>query len=219
MRIKEIQRSVGVFGTILVSKLLAFYKLSFVVGSHALMFSASNLCMPLVGHFGSVSGATVVWIFLLAFRVLGEPFSLSVLAFYLPGYCAALYLATSSRLIRCGLPLLAIGLFGLHPVGFKAMMYSLFWLIPTLIGAGVGKSFFAQALGATFTAHAVGSVIWLYTVPMVPADWLSLIPLVAVERLTFAAGMVVVHAIFVSLAKFLSAKIPALGIPTFLINR
>ena len=55
------------------------------------------------------------------------------------------------------------------------------------------RSFYAQALGATFTAHAVGSVIWLYTMPMAQEAWLALIPQVAIERLTFAAGIVVAY--------------------------
>ena len=219
MLITEIHRSLKVFGAVLVSKLLTAYKLSFVVGSHAIIFSASNLCMPLVGLFGSIQGASVVWAFLFALRLISGSFSLSTLAFYLPGYCAALYLATQSRIIRCGLPLLAMGLFVVHPVGFHAMVYSLYWLIPALVGAGFGRSFFVQALGATFTAHAVGSVIWLYTVPMTSSDWLSLIPLVAVERLTFAAGIVVAHAIIVGLANFFSAKLPAISTQPSFLNR
>jgi hypothetical protein len=46
-------------------------------------------------------------------------------------------------------------------------------------------------LGSTFIAHAVGSTIWIYTVPMTAQMWLGLMPLVAIERLCFATGMVV----------------------------
>ena len=44
-------------------------------------------------------------------------------------------------------------------------------------------------MSATFIAHAVGSLIWLYTVGMTSLYWNSLIPLVAIERLVFAVGM------------------------------
>jgi hypothetical protein len=179
----------------LAGKLLSICKLSFVVGSQAILFSASNLSMPLIGFFGGATGATFIWALLLMCRYAAGAFSLSTLAFYLPGYCAALYLATPSRFVRCGMPLLAMALFLLHPVGFQAALYSSYWLIPLSIGILAPQSFFAHALGATFTAHAVGSVIWLYTVPMTPEAWLGLIPLVALERFTFAAGMVVMRAV------------------------
>src|SRR2546430_1999084 len=52
---------------------------------------------------------------------------------------------------------------------------------------------FLQALGSAFIAHAVGSVIWLYTVGMTPAAWLGLIPVVFVERMLCAAGMTVAY--------------------------
>lgn len=179
----------------LAGKLLSVCKLSFVLGSQAVFFSASNLSMPLIGFFGGAGTATAVWVSLLAWRFAVGAFSLSTLAFYIPGYAAALYLATRSRLVRCGIPLCAAALFLAHPVGLNAALYSCYWLIPCLIGMGAFRSFFVQALGATFTAHAVGSVIWLYTVPMTPETWLGLIPIVAVERLTFAAGMVVMQAV------------------------
>jgi hypothetical protein len=55
------------------------------------------------------------------------------------------------------------------------------------------RSLFLQALGSTFIAHAVGSVIWLYTVPMTAAMWMGLMPIVLFERIAFALGMVIAH--------------------------
>ncbi len=52
-----------------------------------------------------------------------------------------------------------------------------------------------HALASTFIAHAVGSVIWLYTVPMVASAWLALIPIVACERLLYTAGIVMGDAV------------------------
>ncbi len=88
------------------------------------------------------------------------------------------------------LPLACIIIFGLHPVGRNAVAYSLYWLIPPIL-------FFMQhhntwfklinsALRITFITHAVGSILWLLIVPTTPIYWLSLIPIVAGERLRLA---------------------------------
>jgi len=87
-------------------------------------------------------------------------------------------------------------LFIMHPVAGQAFAYSFYWLIPIALYALGNKSSFCRALSATFLAHAVGSIIWLYTVSMTSAQWLSLIPVVAVERLVMACGMVVVFYAF-----------------------
>lgn len=205
MYIKQIDAYIKTCFTVFISKLLAFGKLSFVVGSYGIMFSASNLCLPLVGFFGGIGSATVLWALFFTYRLMAGSCLLATLAFYLPGYCAALYLATSSRIFRCGVPIIAMALFCLHPVGSQAIFYSLYWLIPVTVGIGFRQSLFAQALGATFTAHAVGSVIWLYAAtPMAPSAWLALIPLVALERITFAAGMIVMYHAINQLAALLS---------------
>ncbi len=80
----------------------------------------------------------------------------------------------------------------MHPVGQVAWFYSLYWLIPVMLYALGSRSLFNESLGATFVQHAVGSVLWLYLVPTTSALWISLIPVVAVERLLCALGMVLV---------------------------
>ncbi len=50
-----------------------------------------------------------------------------------------------------------------------------------------------HCLASTFIAHSVGSVLWLYTGTMSAAVWMSLIPVVAIERFVFAGGMMVVY--------------------------
>jgi len=104
-----------------------------------------------------------------------------------------LYWATNHPVIRVGLPLLCMGLFIAHPIGSQAFLYSFYWLIPIVLYAFPHQSLFLQSLGSTFVAHAVGSVIWLYTVPMTAGMWLGLIPVVIIERVLFALGMVVMH--------------------------
>jgi hypothetical protein len=110
-----------------------------------------------------------------------------------PTLCASVYLATTHWAIRCALPLACMALFWLHPVGYAAGIYALYWLIPVAVFFVQSPNLFLNALGSTFVAHAVGSVIWLYTVPMESGAWLALIPIVAVERLLCATGMVIAH--------------------------
>jgi hypothetical protein len=92
--------------------------------------------------------------------------------------------------LRLTLPLACMALFALHPVGSLAWVYSLYWLVPVAVYLSATQSLFAHALACTFIQHAVGSVIYLYCVPTAPALWYSLLPLVALERLVFASGMV-----------------------------
>lgn len=193
MLIMRMQNYIKTAIVLILSKLGTLFKLSWVIGSASLMFSASSFCMPLIGLFSGTLGTTLIWTLLFVVRVSVAPLSLSSLAFYIPGYCASLYLASENKYIRSGIALLCMILFLIHPVGFAAAPYTVYWIIPVMVAFGFFKSLFAHALGATFTAHAVGSVIWLYTVPMAASNWLSLIPVVAIERLTFAAGIVVLY--------------------------
>ena len=180
-----------------IAKISGLMKISFVVGSQIVWFSASNSVLPLAGAFGGVMGSGLVFlirqlIHLICFKTV----SLSFLAFCVPGLCASLYWATHHYAIRLLLPIACIGLFIIHPVGSQAFIYSLYWLIPAALYFIPKKSLFLQALGSTFIAHAVGSVIWLYTVPMAATAWIALMPIVFFERLAFALGMVIAHHLF-----------------------
>jgi hypothetical protein len=188
--------------TIVAAKCATLLKLSLVIGSQgALLFSGVSMISPLLGLFGGITSATLFFAinFLLRCVMGGFP-GLSILAMHVPGWCAGLYLASSHWLIRLLVPLGCIGLFLVHPVGGSAAAYSVYWLIPVVLFSTSHKSLFLHALGATFTAHAVGSVIWLYTTTSTPSFWLSLISLVALERLTYAAGLVVMHCAIVWVA-------------------
>jgi len=180
-----------------IAKISGLMKISFLVGSQMIWFSASNAVLPLAGAFGGVMGSGLVFLIrqllhLLFFKTI----SLSFLAFCIPGFCASLYWATQHYAIRLLLPLACMGLFVIHPVGAQASAYSLYWLIPVVLFFASHKSLFLQALGSTFIAHAVGSVIWLYTVPMTAGMWMGLMPIVLFERIAFALGMVIAHRIF-----------------------
>lgn len=189
--------------------LLTWIKVSFIVGTEVGSFSITHCISPLIGIFGGTFGA----FFLLAFRTITKYFTATaatpfLLVCHIPTLCSALYLAlfyhpeknhlTPSRTIAQGIlsivPLLCMTLFWAHPVGSQAAPYALFWTIPFLTALIPHNRLILHALGSTFTAHAVGSVLWLYVglVPN-PTTWLSLIPVVVCERLIFSCGMVLCY--------------------------
>ena len=197
-----------------------------IVGSYTAHFSLAS-CMPaLIGYYGGLLGILIAAFFSVISNIstVGIVSSLcsfgslylynlstikigKILAYTIPGMCAALCWANQSdkssqlnkqKVVRYGvqvfLPLLCMVLFIAHPVGFIAAPYSFYWLIP------VGLTFFRptiwrDALISSFVAHAVGSVIWIYMIPMSAAQWWGLIPVVLFERCAIAAGMVFVSVV------------------------
>jgi hypothetical protein len=106
-----------------------------------------------------------------------------------------------------------MALFIIHPVGLLASAYSLYWLIPVGCYFIARTSIFSAALASTFIAHAVGSVMWLYLQPTTAQYWLTLIPVVAAERLIFASAATVLYYGITAAYKFLkTSKAPHLSI-------
>jgi len=134
----------------------------------------------------------------------GQEFTwLSVLRF-LPMIMAAVYLGAKSKK-QAIIPLICMILFIVHPQGRGAWFYALYWLIP-VVSIFKKQRLFANALGATFTAHAIGSVIFLYAFNLPSAVWISLIPIVAVERGLFALGIWVSYPAFNTLLNKIQNK-------------
>lgn len=86
------------------------------------------------------------------------------------------------------IPVLAIVAFIAHPEGQKVPQYTLFWIIP-LIAYRFRNNLFMKSLGATFTAHSVGGMAWIWVFNLKATVWNSLIPVVIAERLLFALGI------------------------------
>ena len=190
-------------------KLSGLIKVSFLVGSPMIWFSTSNSVLPLAGAFGGVMGSGFTFLMRQVLHLIFfKTVSLSFLAFCVPGLCASLYWSTNHYTIRLLLPIACMGFFVIHPVGAQAFIYSLYWFIPIVLFFIPQRSLFLQALGSTFVAHAVGSVIWLYTVPMTASMWTALMPIVLFERILFAFGMVVAHHLF----SFIFSAIDAVSI-------
>lgn len=188
---KELYRICG-FSVFL--KAASLFKISYVIGSYSAFFSATNIVMPAVGLCGgSVTAWFVFCIGCLLRIILGHGTIVLLAVNHIPGFFAALYCVNRGFFIRFLVPVICFLLFVLHPIGRQAFPYAFYWVIPMFLYFMRQRSIFLTALGSTLVAHAIGSVLWLYFVPMDAALWWGLIPIVAIERLLFALGVVFVH--------------------------
>jgi len=175
-------------------------RISFVWGSQRYFFSLLAILLPLVGVlFRTKKSVGIVGGYFGIKALLGLfPFTLG-----LPSLCAAAnwsllgrdtkYIGLQKFLLNVVLPLVCMTIFIVHPVGRVAWAYSLYWLIPVSLYLFKKRSVFTVSLSSSFIAHAVGSIFWLFFMPMSPERWLALIPVVAVERLLFAVASVAVY--------------------------
>lgn len=177
---------------------------SSLVGTENQFFTLYQFFGPIAGGFlGSPVGAVIVFGAQVIDGVMsGKTFDVITIARLLPMMFAAYYFGVMTRRSKQAgesrdylsiiVPLIAMAVFIAHPVGRQVWYFSLYWLIPIVVRMlpdSVRGKLLLNSLGATFTAHAVGGAIWAWTIPMTPAAWIALIPVVAYERLLFAGGI------------------------------
>lgn len=171
-----------------------------LVNSKDQYFTLFQFFGPIAGSFlGPVVGVLAVLIAEVAnFFVAGKSWELLTILRLLPMLFAAYYFGTigkkglRSKIVQTVVPALAIVLFILHPVGRHAWFFALYWTIPIIIvmlDRKYSDRVFLRSLGATFTAHSIGGIIWIYLQNTTPEFWIGLIPIVAYERLLFATGI------------------------------
>ena len=169
--------------------LLAFQvSIDRIIGSSQ-NFTLFELLGPTGGMFlGPILGAISAF-FVRALNIifLKQPLDLLTVIRFLPAMLAAVYFGLKQKKTAVIFPI-CIALFLLNPIGRQAWMYAMIWLIP-FVATFFKKRLILNSLGATFTAHAVGSVIFLYSFGLTPAIWVALIPVVFVERGLFTAGI------------------------------
>lgn len=187
-------RILGILAATLVVQAASLFKVSYILGSYMSFFKLSSVMAPMAWTFGGAF--TCIGLFfirvILRFATFGiNPFS--ALVYHVPNLFASAYWLNEGKVIRLFIPILCMILFIAHPVGIKAFPYALLWLIPVSLYFFNNKNIFLTSLASTFVAHAVGSVIWIYTVPMQAADWITLIPVALTERILFASGMTLVY--------------------------
>ncbi len=192
---------------VLVSFLLfRLAKISPIIGGSFKFFSLSDVAMPLSGTLG-LGIAALVASMRLGTKMMLAGVSLTNAGFYLPGLFAAGCWTERKKFFQLFVPLVAMTLFVVHPIGFYAAPYSLYWLIPVTLYWLDKDSLFLDSLASTFVAHAVGSVIWLYVFRLPVQTWWALIPVVAVERLFFASAMTVIYGSVVFARRIFVSKI------------
>ncbi len=159
--------------------------LSFALVLRFIGTGVASACAPVVGFFVRPTAAVTFF----GIRTI-IAFALGNLSCYLPTLAGSLVVSTNSRLASIGIPLLCMGLFLVHPVGATSWVYSLYWLVPIGLSFISSPSIFVRALMSTYTTHAVGSVIWLYTHVTTAVYWHMLISQVWLERLAYAGLLV-----------------------------
>ncbi len=177
-----------------------------IIGSNS-KFTGFDFISPITGGFlGSWIGAIAVAIVQIINTIIKKaPIEAITFLRFLPAICAAIYFGTKSKYVNL-IPLLCIALFIVHPIGRTVWYYPIaFWFVPVLCSFGKFR-LTLNALGATFTAHAVGSTIFLYAFALPASVWKSLMTIVPVERLTFAIGIVVSYLVINNLLNYLVKK-------------
>ncbi|MBN2478226.1 hypothetical protein JXB01_02950 [Candidatus Micrarchaeota archaeon] len=186
-------RNLGFFFLFVAVTLLGYHFNVFQMwGADSAYFTAYQFFGPLPAAFlGPFAGAIAVIIAAgLNFGLMGETITIFSIGRLFTMVLATWYFATykENKIVPL-IPLIGTFLFVINPIGMQAWYYSLFWVIPAVISFALPKNLFLRALGATFCAHAVGSIAFLYSIGGTPEMWISLIPVVAVERVVYALGI------------------------------
>ncbi|MBM3886702.1 hypothetical protein FJ364_02115 [Candidatus Dependentiae bacterium] len=186
--------------------------ISSIVAGKATYFGLCNMLMPALAAIGGIGASVLMTLFIILKFCSGK----LLVTKGLPTL-AAVYSAQSTTPSRISLalnvilPICSAIAFIVHPVGNAAVIYTLFWIIPIgceLMHRLSYNTLFTRMLAATFVAHAVGSVMWLYFMPTTAATWLGLLAVVPAERLVFASGATLATLLFAAL-KQLATKTTA----------
>ena len=196
---RQVFKVAGFLMLLFISKLIKFGPILGVLKGNLL---ASQVVMPLAGIL--TSGIGLISIFVLSainsFSFNFTLYSLSTV-YHIPSFFASLSLFSHGnktlnlffRSINFVVPASCAILFVINPIGSQIPAYVLYWLIPVFITASGIENMFLKALSATFIAHAVGTVIFVYSVPSDVSLWANLAKIVWLERIVIALGMTVVY--------------------------
>lgn len=176
-----------------------------IIGSEQ-KFSLFDFFAPTIGAFlASFWGAiSVIIVKLISSIVNGQSLDTLTIIRFFPLALAAVYFGLRKyKTLAAVIPLICMALFIMHPEGRGAWYFSLFWLIP-FASSFIKKSLIFNSLGATFSAHSLGSVAFLYAFSLPTEVWIGLIPIVFIERMLFTGGIAVSFVAFNTLAEKLA---------------
>lgn len=190
--------------------LLAFQvPISKIIGSSQ-SFTLFELLAPIGGMFlGPIFGGLSAFVVrLLNVIIFKQNLDLLTIIRFLPAIMAAVYFGLKGKKVAIIFPICII-LFLLNPIGRQAWLYPLIWLVP-FAATFFRKRLILNSFGATFISHAIGSTIFLYTFGLTPQIWMSLIPVVFIERGIFTAGIwvsyILINTVLNKLSKISFAK-------------
>lgn len=180
--------------------------------------AGSNVSFTLFDFFAPIAGAFLgpwygigsVFAVEVANNLIKQtPWSTGAIIRLFPILFATFYFATiqkkGSGKYILAVPVLAILVFLAHPNGRQVPYYTLFWVIP-FITYRFRNNLYMKSLGATFTAHSVGGMMWIWAFNLKPEVWKGLIPVVISERLLFAAGIAVSYLVIKHTLAYLASK-------------
>ena len=201
-----IKKKILQFIPMCIATLVSFLPFNIIIGSHAAWFSYSSMALPALGYQSSL---LYVILFIFTKSLFSVHSFLFCVMHRLPLIFSTLALQKRDWKISLLLPSVAMILFCVHPVGQQVFYYSWYWFVPMIIYVFAQDTIYSRACTASFIAHAVGSVIWLYcgTVPV--QVWAALMPIVAIERILIAAGMISFTYIFQAISNFYYSKVAA----------
>ncbi len=168
-----------------------------IIGGSMAKFSLFDFFAPASGMFiGSLWGALAVTVVKVASWLMngGGEIDMFTIARFITLAGAAFYFGSKKK-YPAFIALACMIAFWAHPVGRQAWVYALYWLIP-IVATFKKDSLALNSLGATFTAHCIGSIGFLYVIPTTPELWISLIPIVFMERALMAGGIWVSYPVF-----------------------
>ena len=164
--------------------------------------AGSNVSFTLFDFFGPIAGAflgpllgvfSVLIVELVNVVVKHTPLTTPAIIRLFPMLFAVYYFGVFSKkktqeIYILAVPVLAILLFIIHPIGRTVWYFSLFWIIP-IFSYFKKDNLLILSLGSTFTAHAVGGAAWIWALNLPASVWNGLIPVVIAERTLMTFGI------------------------------
>jgi len=185
--------------------LLSYHLRLFHIKGSKYTFSLFSFLGPLPTAFiGPISGLIAIFLteFIHKTTILTHISLFTFLRFFILPISSIYFTYFHKNKIIILIPLICMLLFLINPTGRASYVYTLYWLIPIILPIFT-KNIFMRALSTTFVSHAMGSVMFLYLFDTNPGFWISLIPIVAIERLTFALGITISYILLVNILNIL----------------
>lgn len=204
----SVVRSLPTYGLVF-SVLEIFRRIKVITffGTFSASFSLFHALCPLAGSLGGPLIPSIALCTKFLWQ-LPHIYTLKTLALTvpLPTLCSLIFWHalrnSKNKMMAALIPAASILLFIAHPVGNHVAWYSALWILPLYV-LQTRRSLFMQALATTLTAHAVGTVLWIYCVPTTASFWIALFPLVLLERFTYAVTLSAAYTALVNTQAFL----------------